>query len=522
MKSRLQISQIENNVSPVEKIRVGPGIGKGYTSGGFGGFQQTNIADFAKPKSMDELRSKINQKESYFQIPFQAPPKSTDKRGVITPFAKNKPEKTYLQTEDNLFKTTGAIVKESGRPEQSIKITARPDLHVEYQGGAKMEYMKGNPDDDYGKENILVYNNSRQETQTKTVVSNITNNIKAFISPIMDTLKYTLKEYMIDAPRAVGNSSAQIPKKQTLYNPDEAMKTTVKETLIMDSDILNLNAPDKTYSALHDEAKTTVKETLVHDSDILNLNALDKTYSALHDEAKTTVKETLIHDGEHINLKGAYSSSYVYHEDKMKKTMKETLPVQDTVRNIGKSQYRVSLYDPDKVVKRTTKETTIKGKSEYGFIGGILNGLIGGYATKDDIELKITNKQFTSDTDEYGIAGATTEFRPRNRDAEENAEIDGTREQQLIEAGHTPNPGGKNIPIDKKDINMKSNKLIQDSLSQRSSGNINIIYQSSPEIDDCVFTRDKENKNAFSGRLDGGILESLKHNDLNIGINPIR
>ena len=108
----------------------------------------------------------------------------------------------------------------------------------------------------------------------------------------------------------------------------------------------------------------TVKETLLRDSETLNLNAPDKTYSALHDEAKTTVKETMIHDSQTLNIKGR-TTNYISKEDKMKKTIKETLPVIDTVRNIGKSQYKVSLYDPDNVVKKTTKETTIKGKSEY-------------------------------------------------------------------------------------------------------------------------------------------------------------
>ena len=38
-------------------------------------------------------------------------------------------------------------------------------------------------------------------------------------------------------------------------------------------------------------------------------------------------------------------------------------------------------------------------------------------------DLKNTHKQFLSDTNEYGIAGAANEHRQRDRTAEENAEM---------------------------------------------------------------------------------------------------
>lgn len=518
-KQRLEVSKINNNVSPIEKIRVGPGIGKGYTDDGYGGFHQLDAQQYSRPKTMDSLRSKINQKETYFEIPFQAPPKSTDKRAVVSPYTKNKPETSYKMTEANLFRTTGSVLKEAERPEISMKDTGRADTHTEYVGHAKFDAMKGNAEDDYGKKNIIVYDNERKTTETRTVVSNITNNIKAMISPFIDTLKYTIKEYLVDAPRAVGNSSAQIPKKPTTYNPDDVTKTTVKETLLHDSELLNLSGADGTYGALQDEAKTTVKETMLHDSDTLNLSGADGTYTALHDEAKTTVKETIIHDGEYLNIR-TNKCGYVNAGNEMKRTTKETLPVQDSVRNIGKNQYKVYVYDPDSVkVKKTTKETTIKGKSEYGFLGGILHGLIGGYATKE-VDLKNTHKQFTT-VEEYGVAHSALDHRPRSREADENAVIDPTREQMMIDAGHTPNPGRKNIPNDKNTINMKSNKHVSDSYAPRNNGNVGVIYQSGPELDDCRLTRDTTEDNAYKGRLDSGILASLKDNDFSIKINPI-
>ncbi len=584
--SRVEAPKIANNTTPFEKIHVGPGLNKGYTNQGTGGFQQLESLDYARPKNLDQLRSKIDQRNTFFEIPIQAPPKGTEQRGVVAPYKKNKPERTYKQTEDNWLRTTASVLKETNRPKMTVKTTTRPELHVSYTGQAKLQDIKGiGIDDDYGKSKIIIYDNERQETETRTTVSNITSIVKAIISPVLDALKYSNKEFLVEATRAGGNPAAQIPNKSTVYNPDDPLKTTVKETTIHDSENLNLSGSDKGYSAIQDNAKTTVKETTIHDSENLNLsgsdkaysaiqdnakktvkettvydsenlnlNGSDKGYSAIQDDAKTTVKETIIHDSENLNLSGAdksYSaiqddakttvkettiqdmdvlnikgkgcSTYTKSEDKAKTTTKETLPVQDSVRNIGSGTYRVYTYDPDKMkMKKTVKETTIRGSSsDFGFISGVINSILGGYATKE-IDLKVTNKQFTSDNEEYGVAKSVYEHRQRSREAEENAEIDGARERMMIQAGHTPNPGGMNIPIDKEDVNMKTNKLITDSYSQRESGNVEIIYQKGPEIDNCGITKDNQtNNNAYENRLDGSILESLKSNDFNIGINPI-
>ena len=487
LKSRIELPKINNNVSPFEKVYVGPGINKGYTSEGTGGFQQIDINDYARPKTLDELRTKVNQKNSYFDINYQAPIKGTDQRGIVSPYIKNKPEKTYSQTEDNWFKTTSSVLKPKNRPEYAIKKTSRPDSHIEYTGIAKLENIRGlSEQDDYGKKNIIVYDNERKELETKTVVSNITSTVKAIISPLLDALKYTNKEYLVESARAGGNPRAQIPSKGEVI--DDNMKTTVKETTLHDSDITNLSGPDGTYSALNDDLKTTVKETLIHDTEKLNIKAGDKTY--------------------------------IKNEDKMKTTNKETLPLQDTVRNIGNNTYRVCMYEPDNVAKTTVKETTIKGSSDMGFIGGVINSILGGYATKE-LDIKNTNRQFTSDNEEYGIAKSINDYRQTSREAEANAEINGAREKLLMDAGHTPNKGGMNIPIDKSNIAMKTNKIIEDSYSARETGNVNVIYQIGPELNECSITRDNDVKNAYENRLDGVVLDSLKSNDFNININPI-
>ena len=491
-KSRLDFKEKANNFFPIEQVKVGPGLNQGYESKGIGGFHQTDTNTLARPKNLDELRSKINQKQTYFNIPVKSHIKGTDQRGVQMPLVKNRPDTVYEQSEDMWIKTTGANSKESLRPAQNIRPTTRQESHVDYQGSVSLSDANAGFCDDYGKSKVIVYNNERATTENKPVVSNVTSIVKAIVSPVIDALKYTMKEYTVESERGVGNPSIQIPEKATTYDPDNhIMKTTVKETTIHDSEMINLIGNKETYSTITDQAKTTVKETLIHDSVYTNVKGSDGGYTKAYDKAKTTIRETV--------------------------------KAVDTVRNIGGVTYSVSVYDPEIVARTTVKETTLVAKSPYGFLGGMLEGLFGGYISKE-IDLKNTHKQFLSDTNEYGIAGAINEHRQRDRTAEENAEIDDTRERIMISAGHTPNPGNMNINRDSADVEMTTRKPFENSATARENGNVGMIYQSSPTIDECSITKIPQKSNAFSNRLDSDLLEPVNDNDLmkTQRINPIK
>lgn len=483
-------SKYNTNVLPFEKINVGPGLGKGYNSTGVGGFQQFETRDYDIPKTTQELHTKNYEKVSTFKNTYISPIKGADKRGIVSPYAKNKPETTYKQTADQWLITTNQNLKESNRPELNVKITNRNDTHTDYVGNVK-EKIISKTEDDYGKNNILVYDNLKQLTQTKTAISNVTSIVKSIIAPIIDVLKYTTKEYTVESARLNGNAKTQIPEKATLYDPvNHIMKTTIKETTIHDSEMNNLTGPDKLYTTLFDTAKTTIKETLIHDTDLLNVKGNGKNYLQPTDKVKTTIKETL--------------------------------PVQENIRNMGYGVYKVYTYDPDMILKTTNKQTTLNNKSDLGYISGFINGLFGGYLSKE-IDLKNTNKQYTSDYEEYGIAQSKDVYKQTSREAEYNAEIDTTREDQFIAAGHTPNPANMNIMIDKNDVNLTTHKEDDVNLSSRKYGNINRVVQTIPEnIDECKITQNNIPMNAYKNRLDSSILDSLKNNEFNIKVNPIR
>jgi hypothetical protein len=557
IRERTNITEIQNNYNPIRSVKVAPGLNKGFTGEGSGGFHQADTLIYAKPKNKDELRPLSNQKNSIFEIPVQGPQKSlVDKRAEVAPFNKNRPETSYEQTEDNWFKGQSFLKKDTSRPEENLKDTSRIGTHIDYYGTGKNQIVQFNENDNYNKNSIIVYDTEKHElSKVETPVANFTSIIKGIVAPITDAVKITFKEYFIDNPRLYGNAIPQAPEKQTIYDPvNHTMKTTIKETNIHDSENINLTGSKETYNALYDKAKTTVKQTTVIEGDNLNLTGYEETYSDLYDEAKTTVKETTVHDSENINLTGnkeTYSAlyddtkttvkettihdtyegnikvlekGYVNNNDKTKKTLRETLPCYDTKRNINNTTYHSTYtYDPKIVAKTTLKETMVScNNNQYGFISGLINGIFGGYTTKE-IDFKNTQRQFGHCEYNGSLKSVVTHI-PTDRDAEMNMEVDETRELIQNKAGnYVANGAGDFKGLDKKDIRMESNKQLDIYECAEPIRNPNKIYQSRPiPIKDENLTRIIDKQNAYENRLDSDILSSLIDNPDIIKINPIR
>lgn len=453
-----------NNDFPIEPVRVGPGLNQGFNNTPEGGFQQTRTLEYAKPKTIDELRPLSRPKTSY-KIPFQGPQKlqTGGSRGKEGEFSKNRPDTYYEQTEDQWLKTTGAVIRESERPELVVKPTSRVDTHVEYDGHAtaySSQPGKGDSDD-YGKSNVLVYNNERDITQQRTVVSNLTSVVKAIVAPFVDIMKRSTKEYLVDAPRTYGNMNVQIPEKPTTYDP------------VMHS------------------MRTTIKETTIHDSTIMNAKGRDAVPVQSEDEARTTNRQTL---------------------EKF-----------DTVRNVGSHKYKAFVYDPDEIARTTNRETTSDNNNQHGYISGDVTGRKGAYS-HIEVQVYDTQKHHVSDNDYIGHAGSGAFEAQRSYEAEYNAEIDGTREMMNIKSGNTPGAGGGYVNMTKDGVSMEIKKLTQDYMAAREEGNITRIYQPTVnKIEQCQVTKTPQGACLVeqTNRLDPGLLESLKQNPYNLSVNPI-
>ena len=460
--SRIVAPVTRNNEFPIEQERVGPGLGLGFTGGAAGGFQQANTLDYIRPKTVDELRPGNNPKVS-FELPMQGPQKGTSKRSLFSVVSKNRPDTFFENTEDMWLKSRAAQTKATERPEVIVKPTSRVQTAVEYEGAAHAVSRPGQSaliGDDYGKSSICILDNARTETTTKTVVSNLRSTIKSIVAPIMDVVRRTPKEYLIDAPRVYGNMSIQIPEKATIVDP-----------------------------VMH-QPRTTIKETLIHDTDVSNLHGP--------------------------------TSGPVNADQDTRTTGRETLAVTDSVRNVASTTYRVRVYNVEEIAKRTHRETTDGAKNQSGNVGR-QSSHTGAYTTTV-VEVPITQKGIVSaNSQHFGGAGSKVDFRGTSLTATNNAEIDGTREMMLAKAGYTPNAKGANVPLDSDDMSMDARRLVADDMAPRATPNMTRITEAGPkQVVACEITK-QANELPYNGaeRLDPSILSSLKSNPYQMNINPI-
>jgi hypothetical protein len=137
--SRMVAGNSMKNVSPIEQVRVAPGINDGYNNLGSGGYQQFNATqEFAKPRTTDEMRAANKPKLSYDQ-PVIPGSYFVTQPGLQAPVMKNRPDTFQVLTDDKgemlyLNTTTGAQVAPAAFPQQMLKEQQRESTNLEYYG----------------------------------------------------------------------------------------------------------------------------------------------------------------------------------------------------------------------------------------------------------------------------------------------------------------------------------------------------------------------------------------------------
>lgn len=404
-------SQKRQTELPFEQIKVGPGLNKGFSSKPTGGFQQMDTRDYVMPKSVDELRV-LNNPKLTFKGRVVSGKSNIDKRTMQSKLTKNRPDTFYVNGPERYNTTVGAFTKERKRPCLIVKNTNRK-ISKEYHGTAqattnkknklrpkikasdKKTYKGSGPRNlnapgkwdneqvgDYGKKAICLPTNERDITGKRTHVSNITSVVKAIIAPVLDVFRTTQKENFIGNIRQTGNVKFQYPSKQTVYDPDDIARTTIKETNIHNNRIGNMNGPKKLM--VYDPAeiaRTTIKETNIHDNrnGAPNMPTKGIVYDP-NDSARTTIKETNIHD----NRSGAPNMPQrgtVYDpNDSARTTIKET-NIHDNRSGALNMPQRSTVYDPSDIARTTIKETNIHD-NRRGYLQAKSKGVV---YDKDDV-----------------------------------------------------------------------------------------------------------------------------------------
>lgn len=265
IQSRQMPSQKIANVLPWEQEKIAPGLGLGYGSEGNGGFNSGMMQrESWKPPTVDELRTKNNQKETFSLLGHQGPAESKiTNRGNMGVMEKNRPDTDYQLTSDRWFTSTNSNnLAQTQRGNIDLNENNRINTTNEYYGiGSsggehKPNYYRGTyepsqraelgaieftPAGAVGKGNgndlslrndsYKILNNSRnQNSQPDNIgVGGINATFKAILTPIIDVLKPTRKENIIGNANQTGNIQTIVPH-LPITNPYNTPKTTIKET----------------------------------------------------------------------------------------------------------------------------------------------------------------------------------------------------------------------------------------------------------------------------------------------------
>ena len=105
--SRVNPAMKMSNVKPFESQNVGPGLNRGYTTLGSGGFNSGMEArERWIAKSVDELRIKTNPKITFPGVMLGAK-RAVQNRGIEGKIEKYRPDTFYINGPERYFTTTG-------------------------------------------------------------------------------------------------------------------------------------------------------------------------------------------------------------------------------------------------------------------------------------------------------------------------------------------------------------------------------------------------------------------------------
>jgi hypothetical protein len=595
IRSRYIPSQMRQNELPTTQVRVGPGLNQGYGWKPSGGLTQPNTRDFIMPKDTNDLRTLDNPKLSYKGRLIMG--QKEKQRAVVVAPKKNRVETYYKNTPDRYFKTTGAFTKEKIRSECYVKPTHRKNTRA-YMGSAapntftkpyqvpaikkstrhnykfpgwrnadgKTQWKFKEEDanagiGDYGKNAVEVKPQERDVTQIRRHYTNVKSVVSSIVMPILDMMRETRKENFVGNNRPDGVMKAAMPSKMTVHDPNDIMRTTIKETTI-DNDyvgIVDAAMPSKpTVHDPNDVMRTTIKETTIDNNYIGIVDAAMPSKLTVYDPndiLRTTIKETTI-DNSHIGFYGITTASKQTVQDPndiLRTTIKETT-IENLAPHINLSAPKaLTVYDPNDVMRTTVKETTIDndhtghiqgvervGKgyvianmnpkttqkqflSDHYYQGhadaqsGTGNGR--GYLVAN-VEAKTTQKQFLSNYEYQGHASHATTKAPTSYASDYNARI--TSKKDIVAKGRTPTNSSVKLAAGSDMINHYNKKIEADVINVREPYE-DKLYSIPPQQNQCGLTtmKDKLSEDVNRERINPDNLKAFQENPYTQPLNSV-
>ena len=265
-----------NNVKPFDTVMVGPGLDKGYTVNGTGGYNSGMEArDKWLPYTVDQLRVATNPKLEFELTNHEGPANAYIKNAPDSHMQgrveKNRPDTFFINTQDRWLTTTGAAKGEALRPIQETGIIRRNDVVVDYMGPAgavdvqasyapenfepskRNEALSGGvghstaagkgtheDKDNFMRSHTNYENNRTTSKQPDRIRSGFSGAIGAVIAPVMDIFRPTRKDETIHNVRIYGDATYSVPIGYVL-DPTDTVPTTIKETTLHSQEF-NINS----------------------------------------------------------------------------------------------------------------------------------------------------------------------------------------------------------------------------------------------------------------------------------------
>ena len=292
--------------TPIESVTVGPGINKGYCAEGTDGFHSNYQPQY---KTVDELRSKQNQKTSY-QGKVIAGKNLTEKRSTIQSMERNRPERFKQRTQDDNFVTTGAVLKETFQP--AIRLTAKKAQcitgHVGPTGASN--HMKSAIDN-----STVKYKMPFKKEQKSVDPSNAAAQVSKINSYPTDKAKSTIRE-----TTGKNNYTGQ----GTYHNKGHAKyediaKTTIKQTTSKNNHSGYYQGFSRETAHAEDNMRTTGRQTIEDNYHTGNFNSYNKETAHAEDNFRTTGRQ-ITEDNHHTGNLNSYNKETAHAEDNFRTT----------------------------------------------------------------------------------------------------------------------------------------------------------------------------------------------------------
>ena len=272
--SRVNPSLKISNVLPWEQQQVAPGLDWGYGTQGANGYNAGTLArDKWIDKTVNELRVDTNPKITFGLFGHEGPAdayiKNSGSQETQGKVEKYRPDAYFVQSPDRWLTTTGQEKAPKSRSEEIMQDVNRLTTTAEYYGATGQQvdstYIVGEYDEPKRqviKENDYKAPPGAQGRSSPTVAdygalsySNLPNHrttcssqgtgnygaingfIKAVVSPLMDIMRPSRKENLVNCMRSSGNPMVSVGAGQ-INMPGDRTKTTSRE---MTEGLIGLN-----------------------------------------------------------------------------------------------------------------------------------------------------------------------------------------------------------------------------------------------------------------------------------------